>query len=168
MSNLDNLTAFTMAYQRPTGLTAAFTGAAQRIAERYQEFTVRALSMGLTLDQARFILESESLIGSITGRTPGAEARLEHYACYGYLTVLLGEVLTRDELTRQTFSYATVLNDRGWMDDRYAKAFAEMGRNRQRGLAQAAIELTAQLGGEEAGWPLERAMAAVMPHVEGP
>lgn len=166
MSNLDNLSAFVMTYQAPTGLTAAFTEAAQRIAERYQDFTVRALSMGLTLDQAKTILESEGLVTSVTGRRGSAEERLEHYACYGYLEVPLCEVLTQDEMITQPFSYMTTLNGR-WMDRRYAKHFAEMARDRQRALVKAAIELTAQLGGAEQGWPLERAMAAVMPHVEG-
>jgi len=38
-----------------------------------------------------------------------------------------------------------------------------MRRDRQRVLVQAAIELTAQLGSDAEGWPLERAVAAVMP-----
>jgi hypothetical protein len=162
----DGLMAFVMAYQAPVGLTASFTEAALRIATRYQDFTVRALSMGLTIDQARFILESEGLVGSITGRTGGAEGRLEHYAQYGYLDIRLGEVLTRDELAGQPFSGVTILNGHRWMDRAYAKHFAELNRGRQRGLVRAAIELTLQVDDVAAGWPLERSMAAVMPYLE--
>lgn len=165
MSNLDGLTAFTMAHRAPVGLATPFAKASHRIAVRYQEFTVRALSMGLTLDQAKTILDSEGLLGA-SGRRGSAEEQLEHYACYGYLTVLLGEVLTREELAGQAFGYETILNDTTWMDRTYAKRFAGMGRDRQRGLVKAAIELAVQLGGAEEGWPLERAMAAVMPYLE--
>lgn len=147
-------------YQPPVGLSAAFADLAQRIAERYHDFTVRALSMGLTKEQADAILESESKLSRISGWDNGAHRRLEHYAQYGYLTVRLGEVLTEGELEQQAFGFEIVLN--GDMDRAYAKHFAELSRDKQRGLAKAGIELALQTE-----WPLERAMAAVMPYVEG-
>lgn len=154
------LAAVTMAHQAPAGLAASFAKASQRIAAWYQEFTVRALSMGLTFDQAKTLLDSGHLL-AISGALRGsAEARLEYYACHGYLTVFLGEVLTREELAGQAFGYETVLNG-DWMDRHYAKCFAEMNRDRQCGLVKAGIELALQTE-----WPLERAMAAVMPYVE--
>lgn len=159
MSGAAKPTRFVVAYQPPAGLTAAFTQLAQSVAARYHDFTVRAVAMGLTMEQAETILSSEGMLTSISNRKGGAEARLEHYACYGYLTVLLGEVLTREELAGQAFGYETVLN--GWMDRRYAKHFAGMNRDRQRGLVKAGIELALQTE-----WPLERAMAAVMPYLE--
>lgn len=149
----------TVAYEPPVGLTESFAKAAQRIAAWYRDFTVRALSMGLTLDQAKAILDSGALLASTGERRGSAEERLEHYACHGYLTVLLGEVLTQEEMVLQPFSYGAVLN--GDMDGTYAKHFAEMSRDRQRGLTKAGIELALQTE-----WPLERAMAAVMPYLE--
>lgn len=146
-------------YRVPAGLSAPFAKAAERIAAWYQDFTVRALSMGLTLDQAKTILDSGALMASTGERRGSAEGRLEHYACHGYLEVLLGEVLAQGELAGQAFSYGAVLN--GDMDRRYAKHFAEMSRDRQRGLTKAGIELALQTD-----WPLERAMAAVMPYLE--
>lgn len=146
MSNLFGGATFA---QVAANLSGSFAKASQQIAVRYQMFTVRALAMGLTLDQAKIILERED----------DPEECLERYARYGYLPVFLGEVLTREELTGQAFSCETVLND--WMDHRYANAFAVMGRARQRGLVKAGIELALQTE-----WPLERAIAAVMPYLE--
>lgn len=166
MNGLDGLSALISAHEAPLGLTAPFTRAAQQIAIRYSEFIVRALSMGLTLDQAKVVLESEGMLTSISGRKGGADARLEHVAQHGYMTVLLGEVLTKDELASQAFGYATVLNSRSRMQRPYGKHFAQMSRERQRSLVMAAVALTEELGGAPQGWPLERAMAAVMPHVE--
>lgn len=150
MSDQNNFAKFFMSQPVPINLWAPFTEVTQRIAARYREFTVRALSMGLTMEQAKAILNSE----------PDPEACLERYACYGYLPVRLGEVLTQEELAGQVFAGGTVLNG-DWMDRRYAKAFAEMSRDRQRGLVKAGIELALQTE-----WPLERAMAAVMPYLE--
>lgn len=42
------------------------------------------------------------------------------------------------------------------------KYFAELSRDRQRALVESAIEVTAQLGGADEEWPLERALAVVM------
>lgn len=133
----------------------------RRVTDRYQEFMTRALAFGITVEQAETLLKSDGLVISISGRQGSAEARLEYYACYGYLTVLLGEVLTREELAEQAFPFETVLNSVSWMDRRYARHFSEMERDRQRGLVKAAIELALQ-----AECSLERAMAAVMPYLE--
>lgn len=127
----------------------------------YEDFLRRARSLGLSLLQAQTVFRSGNLLAGVGDLTARPEDRLEHFAKHGYLTVLLGEVLTLEELKKQTFSYGTVLNSR--MDRRYGKHFAEMGRDRQRALVEAAIEVTAQIGGADEEWPLERAMAVVMP-----
>jgi hypothetical protein len=136
------------------------------MAVRYEEFVNRACALGLTAEQAETIIRSEGLLTSISGRQGSADARLEYYACYGYLTVLLGEVLTREEMAEQPFRFETVLNAGSWMSLPYGKHFAGLDRDRQRGLVKAAIALTTELGGAKDGWPLERAMAAVMPYSE--
>lgn len=136
------------------------------IAVRREEFVIRARALGLTAEQAETIIRSEGLLTSISGRQGGAEVRLNYYACYGYLTVLLGEVLTGDEMVAQPFSHMAILNGQRWMDRRYGKYFAELEPDKQRGLVRAAIALTIELGGAKEGWPLGRAMAAVMPYQE--
>jgi hypothetical protein len=165
VSNLDARMALAMAYQAPVGSAGIFREVVETLADR-ERFMTRALTFGLTVEQAEAILRSDSLIASSTGRLGSAQERLEYYAEHGYLTVLLGEVLAPDEMAAQTFSYATILNGWGWMERGYGKHFAEMDRDRQRALVKAAIELTTQLGGAEQGWPLERAMAVVMPYLE--
>lgn len=132
----------------------------------YERFMHKARSLGLSLKQAETVFRSNALLAGIGDLTATPEERLEHFAKHAYLTVLLGEVLSLEELKKQSFSYGTVLNDAQWMDRRYGKHFAEMGRDRQRALVEAAIEVTAQLGGAEEAWPLERAMAVVMPDTE--
>jgi hypothetical protein len=127
----------------------------------YEKFMHKARSAGLSLRQAETVFRSGNFLAGIGDLTARPEDRLEHFAKHGYLTVLLGEVLTLEELTKQSFGYGTVLNDQ--MDRRYGKHFAEMDRDRQRVLVESAIEVTAQLGGAEDGWPLERAMVVVMP-----
>lgn len=129
----------------------------------YEDFLRLARSLGLSLKQAETVFRSNAFLASIGDLTARPEERLEHFAKHSYLTVLLGEVLPLEELKKRSFSYGTVLNDQQWMDRRYGKRFAEMGRDRQRALVESAIEVTAQLGGAEEGWPLERAMAVVMP-----
>lgn len=125
----------------------------------YEDFLRRARSLGLSLHQAQTVFRSGNLLAGYSTASP--EARLEHFAKHGYLTVLLSEVLTLEELKKLSFSYGAVLNGR--MDSRYGKHFAALDRDRQRALVESAIEVTAQLGGTEEGWPLERAMAVVMP-----
>jgi hypothetical protein len=135
-------------------------------AERHERLLALTHSFGLTAEQATTLIESDR---RLVGRNDPAAllmARLGHLAEHGYLTILLGEVLTEGELIRQTFSYGTILNGRRWMERIYGKRFAELDRDRQRALVKAAIELTLQTGGAEQGWPLERAMAAVMPYLK--
>jgi len=146
---------------------AYISPSAQRAAEAYGMLVRRMYAYGLTEDQVSTLLESDRRLVGRDSPKATAAGRLDDFAQHGYFTILLGEVLTEDELTRQIFSYGTVLNGQNWMSRPCAKYFAEAGRDRQRGLVQAAIMLATECGGEEAGWPLERAMAAVMPHVEG-
>lgn len=84
----------------------------------------------------------------------------------GYMPLTLRDVLPSRETETQAASSATILNSPRWMPRPLGQQFAEMSRSRQRSIVEAAIELTAQLGGEAEGWPLKRAMATVMPHVE--
>lgn len=135
-------------------------------AEAYETLIGRMYACGLGNEQVSMLLASERRLKLADYPDARASVRLDHFAQYGYFPILLGEVLPEDELASQAFSYGTILNGQRWMSQPYGRHFPEMGLNRQRGLVRAAIELTAQVGGEEAGWPLERAMAAVMPYVE--
>lgn len=132
----------------------------------YEAFMRKARAIGLSLKQAETVFRSNAFLAGVGNPAANLEERLDHFAKHAYLTVLLGEVLTLEELKARSFSYGTVLNGQQWMDRRYGKHFAELGRDKQRALVESAIEVTAQLGGAEEGWPLERAMAAVMPSLE--
>lgn len=134
----------------------------------YEAFTHRARSLGLSLKQAETVFRSGALLASIGDLTATPDERLEHFAKHGYLTVLLGEVLTLEELTKHSFSYGTVLNGLAWMERRYGRHFAGLARDRQRGLVEAAIAVTDQLSDYEEEWSLERAMAVVMPDLGDP
>lgn len=139
-------------------------------AVRYEQFILQARAFGLTNEEAKSVIDCEGLhdaarftVGDVVTR---AELRLQSFAETGYLPVTLSTVLTRDELREQVFSAGTILNDLHWMELSYAKHFRRMSRSRQRTIVLAAIELTAQVGGTPEGWPLERAMAVVMPFQE--
>lgn len=157
-----------MAAVKALGLSASGTLGRRMVEQtvRYDEFIVRAQVLGLTAGQAKTLVESDRRLIGCDSPYAAAEVRLDLYLANGYLNILLGEVLTEDELTKQAFGYGTILNAGRWMKRPYARHFAAMSRDQQRGLVLAAIELTAQLGGEPEGWPLERAMAAVMPYSE--
>jgi hypothetical protein len=132
----------------------------------YQGFFERAQALGLSTDQARWIAERERSSGDFTDLLWRLDERLRLFAENGYLVVILNDVLIPGE-PHPPFSPWTVLNGPQWMTYGYAKHFAGLGHDQQRTLVMAAIELTEQLGGPPQGWLLERAMAAVMPHVEG-
>lgn len=157
MTGLDAMMAMTMTYGWNRG--------GQSAALRRDEFLIRASTLGLTLEKAEKLLRTDFVL-TVSGREGSAIERLHYYAHYEYLTVLLGEVLTRDELAEQPFAFETALNAASWMNPRYGARFEAMDQDRQQVLVRAAIELTEQLGGTAEGWPLERAMAVVMPYQE--
>lgn len=134
----------------------------------YEDFLRRARSLGLSLRQAETVFRSGALLAGVGDLTATPGDRLNHFAKHGYLTVLLGEVLTLEELAKQSFSYGTVLNGAAWMDRRYGRHFATLGRDKQRGLVEAALAVTDQLSDYEEKWPLERALAVVMPDLGDP
>jgi hypothetical protein len=134
------------------------------MASRYDEFIVRARTLGMTTEQATAIFKTE--IGVCDGFDAAmrrCDERWNQFAEYGYLPMVLSDLLTWDEIKDLPFGSGTPLNDWRWMQRPLGRQFAEMGHDRQRVLVEAAIELTTQLGGEKEGWSLERAIAAVMP-----
>lgn len=138
-------------------------------ATRYESFLVKAQAAGIPLERASAIVRGEAAAGfSFSEAMRHAEARLHLTYEYGYLPMILRDVLDPDELTTVPFSSETILNDWRWMPRPLGRQFAEMAANRQRSIVEAAIELTAQLGGPSEEWPLERAVAAVMPYSEAP
>lgn len=134
------------------------------MALRYDEFVIRARTLGMTTEQATAIFKTEISKGSgFDAAMRRCDERWNQFAEYGYLPMVLADVLTLEEIKELPFSSGTPLNDWRWMQRPLGRQFAEMSHDRQRVLVEAAIELTAQLGGEKEGWSLERAMAAVMP-----
>ena len=113
------------------------------------------------------VFDNEEAIAYSVG---DAIERLEHrvrlYTMYGYMPLTLGDVLASRRAESRSVDFTTVLNSPRWMPRPLGQQFAEMSRSRQRSMVEAAIELTAQLGGDAEGWPLQRALAAVMPHLE--
>ncbi|NUQ98303.1 MAG: hypothetical protein HOY79_17725 [Streptomyces sp.] len=135
-----------------------------REAIRYEALLIRAEAVGMSRSQAEAVFRDEEF------RSYGFDEAIEHlehrihqFAMYGYMPLALRDVLTQREIETQVADSTTVLNSPRWMDRPLGQQFAEMGRERQRTLVRAAIEVTEQLGGDAEGWPLERAMAAVMP-----
>ena len=59
-----------------------------------------------------------------------------------------------------------ILNRPCWMPDPLGRQFAELSRSRQCSMVTAALAVTDELGGDAEGWPLERALSAVMPYLE--
>lgn len=161
LGNPDSTVAFAMAYGWNPG--------AEAVLVRREEFFAQADALGFPRSQAEVVLKVQIRRASENGSDGlrGARRRIDQMVQKGYTAVLLRKVLADDELTGQPFSAETILNDLRWMRHRLVMHVATMSRVQQRGLALAAIELAEQLGGEAEGWPLERAMAAVMPYVEG-
>lgn len=161
LGNLDSAVAFAMAYQWNPGATA--------VLEQREKFFAYADACGFPLSQAEAVLKVEIRRARENGSDGilGARRRIDQMIAQGYRAVLLRKVLADDELSGQPFSAQTILNDLRWMRYRLVLHVATMSIVHQRGLALAAIELAEQLGGNAEGWPLERTMAAVMPHVEG-
>lgn len=161
LGNLDSAVAFAMAY--------SWNPVAEAVLARREEFFAQADALGFPRSQAEVVLKVEIRRASENGSDGlrGARRRIDQMVQKGYVAVLLRKVLADDELSGQPFSAQTILNDLRWMRYRLVLHVATMSIVHQRGLALAAIELTEQLGGDAEGWPLERAMAAVMPYVEG-
>lgn len=132
---------------------------------RYDQFIVKAITVGMSRQQAEKIFRDEvPRGGDFNNLMQGADLRLDQFLQNGSLPVLLCDVLSPEELTEQPFGAEVVLNGWRWMQSPYGQQFSELDRDKQRGLVLAAIELTRELGGSQQGWPLERALAAVMPH----
>ena len=144
-----------------------FGGATVAQTARYETFLARAHAVGLPDGQARAIFRNEAETGcGFHAAITRAEQRLSQFYEYGYLPLTLRDVLTRDEINALPFSSETILNSWRWMPSPLGRQFAEMSHDRRRTVVEAAVELTAQLGGNAEGWPLERAMFVVMPDLE--
>lgn len=153
-----------MGYGRDPG-ALKYTSIAE--ATRYEAYLIRAEAAGMSRSQATAIFDSV-VAGSysIDDAIERVEHRVRLFTMYGYMPLTLGDVLPSHEVAAQAIDFTTVLNSPRWMPRPLGQQFAEMSRSRQRAMVEAAIELTAQLGGDAEGWPLKRAMAAVMPHLE--
>jgi hypothetical protein len=133
-------------------------------ATRFEALMSRAATLGMSRDRAREIFHDAEL--TAYGFDEAIE-RLRHrvrlFEMYGYLPVTARDVLAWRDIEVRQIDPEMILNKPRWMPDPLGRQFAEMRRGRQRILVQAAIEVTVQLGGDAEGWPLERAVAAVMP-----
>ena len=138
-------------------------------ATRFEALLNRAATVGMSRERAREIFRNAELAAySFDEAVERLEHRVRLFAMYGYMPLTARDVLAwpwRD-IEAQQIDPEMVLNRPRWMPDPLGQQFAEMGRDRRRILVEAAIELTAQLGGDAEGWPLERAVAAVMPYKE--
>jgi len=149
------------------GMDAALLGT-HSIAEatRYEAVLNRATALGMSRERTQAIFDEAQLSAYSFDEAVG---RLQHrvrlFEMYGYEALTVGDVLSRCDIRAQRLDPEAVLNRPRWLPDPLGRQFTEMRRDRQRVLVEAAIELTAQLG-DVGGWPLERAMAVVMPHKE--
>lgn len=129
---------------------------------RYEAVLNRAATVGMPRERARAIF-----CDAETYSFDDAIERLLHrerlFEMYGYLPITVRDVLAWHDIEAQQIDPEMILNKPRWMPDPLGRQFAEMRRDRQRTLVEAAIELAVQLGGDAEGWPLERAVAAVMP-----
>lgn len=153
-----------LGYERNPGLLAS-----RSISEatRYEACLIRARAVGMSREQAQMVYDNEQAIAySVIDAIERLEHRVRLFTMYGYLPLTLGDVLPWHEVATQAIDSTTVLNSPRWMPRPLGQQFAEMSRSRQRTLVESAVELTAQLGGDAEGWPLKRALAAVMPHLE--
>lgn len=151
------------------GLGSGLLGT-QSIAEatRGEALLNRAATVGMSREQAQEVFYDLQLVAySFDDAIGQLERRVRLFAMYGYMPVAARDVLQWRDIEARQIDPEMILNKPRWMPDPLGQQFAEMRRDRQRTLVQAAIELTAQLGGDAEGWPLERAVAAVMPCKEG-
>jgi len=135
-------------------------------ATRYEALLSRAATIGMSRERAQAIFDEAQLVAYGFDDAIGClQHRVRLFEMYGYEPLSVGDVLPWRDIRAQQIDPEVILNRPRWMPDPLGRQFAEMGRDRQRTLVEAAIELTAQLD-DVGGWPLERAMAAVMPQAE--
>lgn len=148
------------------GVGVGINARAIRKATRYEALLAGAEAVGMSRSRAEEIFRGEEFRNySFDEAIERLEHRLRLFTMYGYEPVAVRDVLPWRDIRAQQIDPEMILNRPRWMPDPLGRQFAEMGRDRQRVLVEAAIELTAQLG-DVGGWPLERAMAVVMPHKE--
>lgn len=136
-------------------------------ATRYEACLIRAEAVGISQIRASEIFrKAEAAVYSFDEAIEYVEDRIRRFAMYGYMPLAVRDVLTRREVDTHQADPEAILNRPRWMPDPLGRQFAEMSRDRQRSLVTAALAVTDELGGDAAGWPLERALAAVMPFQE--
>jgi hypothetical protein len=136
---------------------------------RFEALLNRAATVGMSRERAQEIFHDAELAAySFDDAIERLEHRVHLFTMYGYMPVAVRDVLAwpwRD-IEAQQIDPEMILNKPRWMPDPLGRQFAEMRRGRQRTLVEAAVELAVQVGGDAAGWPLERAVAAVMSYKE--
>lgn len=133
---------------------------------RFEALLNRAATAGMSRERAQEIFRNAELAAySFDEAIERLEHRVRLFTMYGYMPLTVRDVFAWPwrGVEAQQIDPEMILNKPRWMPDPLGQQFAEMRRDRQRILVEAAIELTAQLGGDAEGWPLERAVAAVMP-----
>lgn len=133
---------------------------------RFEALLNRAATLGMSRNRAWEIFHNAELTAySFDEAIERLQHRVRLFEMYGYLPLTVRDVLAQRDIDAQQIDPETILNKPRWMPDPLGRQFAEMRRDRQRTLVEAAIEVTlqARLGGDAEGWPLERAVAAVMP-----
>lgn len=140
---------------------------AMREAIRYEALLVRAEAVGMSRSRAEEIFRGEEFSSySFDEAAEHLEHWVHRFTMYGYMPLTARDVLTRREIDAYQIDPGMILNRPRWMPAPLGQQFAEMTSGRQRTIVEAAIEVTKQLGGAAESWPLERALAAVMPHLE--
>lgn len=138
-----------------------------REATRYQACLSRAEAVGMSRKRAEAVFRDEEFRSyGFDEAIDRLEGQLRRMAMYGYLPLTARDVLTQRQIEAHKINPEAILNRPRWMPAPLGQQFAEMSRDRQRSLVTAALAVTAELGGDAQGWPLERAMAAVMPFQE--
>lgn len=138
-----------------------------REATRFEALLNRAVAVGMSRERAQAIFcDTEAVTYGFNDAIEYLDHRVRLFTMYGYMPLAVRDVLTRDEIDTHRVDPEAILNRPRWMPDPLGRQFAEMSRDRQRSLVTAALAVTDELGGSAEGWPLERAMAAVMPYKE--
>lgn len=136
-------------------------------ATRYEACLIRAEAVGISQIRASEIFrKAEAAVYNFDDAIERLEHRVRLFTMYGYMPLAMRDVLTLREIDTRRIDPEAILNRPRWMPDPLGRQFAEMSRDRQRSLVTAALAVTDELGGDAAGWPLERAIAAVMPFQE--
>lgn len=159
---------------RKVGLDVGFgfklgTAGSQSVSQatRFEALLSRAVAVGMSQERAQAVFRNtEAAAYGFDDAIERLDHRIRLFTMYGYMPLAVRDVLGRREIDTRRLDPEAILNRPRWMPDPLGRQFAEMSRDRQRSLVTAALAVTDELGGDAEGWPLERALSAVMPYLE--